>query len=855
MMKLSLPDWTLHPARLAKGPQGEITLPDEIPATVPGSVHTDLLAADLIPDPMVGQNELGQFWIGESDWTYRSTLPSFPLDADGNPHDRVDLVCDGLDTVASLAVGDPASEGASLGRVANMHRRHRFDVTGHEGEVLSIAFESPVRAANRMAQQLRPRHHDYPHPYNAIRKMACSFGWDWGIATATSGIWRDIRLEAWSTARLARVLTDARPVGDPSAPGRQGCPGEVTVRVQVERAGDDTDLLVRATVGAFTSEATIPAGHNEASLTVTLDEVALWWPVGHGDPALYDSTITLHRADTGSDARPDRELDRDERRLGFRTAEWRITPDEHGIGMALHVNGRLVEVRGVNWIPDDPFPHRTTRGQLAAQFGHALAANLNLVRIWGGGVYESEDFYDLADELGLLVWQDFTFACAAYAEEEPLFSSIIAEARDNVARLGHRASLVLFNGNNENLEGAQDWGWSSTLDGHTWGERYYYTEFPAIVAELAPTVGYLPGSPWTPSGDGISSDLSLSPNEPTRGSMHSWATWNRLPATEYRRFRARFVAEYGWQAPPAWTTMQVFDDEITPTSPGTFVHQKAMSGNNNLTRGLLPNLALPTDLEAWHWALQWNQAEAIRLAIGWFRSLYPICTGNIVWQLNDCWPVISWSAVDGHGRAKPLLHAMAQANSPRLLTLQPIGGTDLSQGLRATLVNDTDSPVEGPLVVRRLSLSGEVLDDAEYPLRVEARAAATVELGRAFSAPSEETGSNEMLVASIGRPDDRGYLRALWFFATPRASDLPRARYRVEVAADEVASQVIVTAETLVRDLTLLVDKANPTASVDSGMVTLLPGETHTFKVTGVLDTASAERALACLNDLVTDPR
>ncbi|MGJ6979982.1 glycosyl hydrolase 2 galactose-binding domain-containing protein [Aestuariimicrobium soli] len=824
---LSAQPWTLHPTRLAPGPMGPIDLPPEIPATVPGSVHTDLLAADLIRDPFWGQNELGQFWIGQSDWAYSTTLPGLSP-AEGLAFDRVDLVFDGLDTIAAVTISDDSDE-TLLGRTDNMHRRHRFDVTGRDTDRLRVAFSSPVDATNAMAQQLRPRHHDYPHPYNAIRKMACSFGWDWGIATASSGIWRDVRLEGWTTARLGRVQTDARPVGEG---------GRVTVRVEVERARPD-ELTVEVTVAGTSQTATIPAGQTTTELTVDLERAERWWPVGHGDPVLHDCVVVL--------AAGGRELDRVERRLGFRTVEWPVTPDEHGIGMSLHVNGRLVEVRGVNWIPDDPFPHRVTRERLETQFGHVLGANLNLVRIWGGGLYESEDFYDLADELGLLVWQDFTFACAAYAEEEPLFSTIIAEARDNVSRLGHRASLVLWNGNNENLEGFQDWGWQKTLDGHTWGERYYYTEFPAIVAELAPTQAYLPGSPWTPLGEGISSDLTYSPNEPTRGSMHSWATWNRLPATAYRSFRPRFVAEYGWQAPPAWTTLQTFgDDAITPTSPGTFVHQKASSGNNNLTRGLLPNAPLPTDLATWHWALQWQQADAIRLAIEWFRSLYPVCTGNIVWQLNDCWPVISWAAVDGLGHVKPLLHAMRHANAPRLLTIQP----DAS-GLRATLVNDTDEPFAGEVVVRRCSItSGEVLDERALPLEVGARGAGSVDLGE-LSTTSDEAG--EYLAATLPGGPSGDETRGWWFFVPPRDSRLGPARVRVTLAEESRATLVTVTAETLVRDLTLLVDKADPDLAVDGGMVTLRPGESHTFAVSGSIDLAGVERALASLNDLVND--
>ena len=808
--------WTLAP--LDEVP---ISMPDAIAATVPGCVHTDLMAAGLIPDPYLGQNEKGQHWVGQSAWRYACVLPEV-----AGEYDRVDLVADGLDTVATLHLGNQR-----IGATQNQHRRYRFDITSAitDSRQLQLDFASGVKEADRRSQELRPRAFGYPHPYNAIRKMACSYGWDWGLDTATAGIWKDIRLEAWSVARLARVLTDARPLADGS--------GEVRIRVDLERSRPDA-VTVSASLGPVSVTAEVAAGAEHAEFTLTCEQVELWWPVGHGEPRLYDLAIELSAAGT--------QLDRVDRRVGFRTVRWDITPDPAGVPFTLVLNDRPIEIHGVNWIPDNAFVSDISRDRIHRRFNQAISAHTNLIRIWGGGLYESEDFYDLADELGLLVWQDFTLACAAYAEEEPLYSEFIAEAQDNVARLGHRASLVLWNGNNENLWGKYSWGWDKTLDGHTWGEKYYFTDFPQIVADLAPTSAYSPGSPWSPVGEGITT-IDGDPNDEHHGSMHIWDTWNARPASAYRDYRPRFVAEFGWQGPPTWTTMQTFgDDPLTPVSPGTFVHQKAFDGDNKLTAGLLPNLELPTQIEDWHWAMQWNQADAIRTAITWYRSLFPHCMGTVVWQINDCWPVISWAAIDGYGRPKPLLYALAQANRPRLVTIQPVkanleAGVEDGQ-LRLTVVNDTDQPVTGPATVQRLRYDGAVLANAELPLTVEARSAATVELGD-LGQPGDP--ADELLVATVAGD------RALWFFATPRHSALAPAAYRIETAPTATGTTVSVHADSLLRDLALLVDKVDPQAEADTALVTLLPGEVHHFEVNTTLTTEQAQQVLVCVNDLI----
>src|SRR5690606_11441579 len=467
-------------------------------------------------------------------------------------------------------------------------------------------------------------------------------------------------------------------------------------------------------------------------------------------------------------------------RVGFRTLRWNTEPDAAGRPFELIVNEQPVWVKGVNWIPDDALFPRVDHARYERRLRQAASAGVNLVRVWGGGIYEDDHFYDLADELGLLTWQDFLFACAAYPEEEPLRSEVEAEARDNVARLAHHASLALLNGNNENLWGREDWGWETRLDGATWGALYYYELLPAVIAELAPHVPYTPGSPF-------SVDADRHPNDETDGSTHLWEQWNRQGWHTYREHPPRFVAEFGWQGPPTWATLTraLSDDPLTPESPGMLVHQKASEGNQKLVDGLLPHYRVPRDMETWHWAMQLNQANAVACALEHFRSHAPHTAGAIVWQLNDCWPVTSWAAIDGDGREKPLYFALKNSFAPRVITIQPRDGE-----LVAVLGHDTAHGGEGELVVARRDVAGARLATETIPVSLAPRSSATVRIPDAVAATADA--ASELLVAGVGE------VRGLWLFTEPRASALPAARFTVTTAsAGEASLEVTVTAQTL----------------------------------------------------------
>jgi beta-mannosidase len=803
----------------------------EIPATVPGCVHVDLLAAGRIPDPFLDANELDVAWVADADWRYRTTIAA-PPDA----HERTDLVFAGLDTIAEIAV-----DGVEIGRTANMHRSYRFDVgallAGGGEHELTVTFRSATRAADAA----REREGEWPsssfgRPFNYVRKMACAWGWDWGPWLTTAGIWRPAALHGWDAARLAAV----RPHVDLDGDGKETDRGTVRVAGSIERAGA-IGLTVEAELldpgGRPVARTAIAVEPDEDGFSLVLDagQVERWWPAGYGDQPLYTLVIRLATADGGVT------LDEWRRRVGFRSLRLDTAPDATGAAFTFVVNGLPIFARGVNWIPDDPFPSRVTPERYRARLQDAVDAGVSMVRVWGGGIYEDGAFYDACDDLGLLVWQDFAFACAAYPEHL-LAEEVEAEARENVERLMAHPSLVLWNGNNENVWGFVDWEWQPVLQGRSWGAGFYFDLLPRIVAEVDPQRPYWPGSPYsgTMLGSGRCPEFAVHPNADAHGCIHEWGVWNRLDHTRYRDRTPRFVAEFGWQAPPTWSTLRaaISDEPLTPTSPGMLHHQKADDGNGKLARGLAHHADVPDGFDAWLWATQLNQARAVRTGIEHFRSLRGTCMGTIWWQLNDCWPVTSWAVVDSGGRRKPAWFALRDAYAPRLLTIQPRG-----DALVLFAVNDTaeDWPVDG--TAARATFGGDVVAGADVSMSVAPWSIAAMIVPPDVARPADP--GAEVLRATAGGAS------AWWWWATDRELRYPPPALKVadaEVVAGG-ALEVTVVTEALVRDLALMADRLDPALSVDRQLVSLLPGERATLAIT-----ADGAGDLPAPEDLTAEP-
>ncbi|MFF2135995.1 glycoside hydrolase family 2 protein [Streptomyces sp. NPDC058193] len=771
-----------------------------VPAAVPGCVHTDLLAAGLIDDPYLDDNEIRLGWIGRTDWTYST---AFDWSDDG--HESAALRFDGLDTVATVLLN-----GTEVGSTANQHRAYRFPVREllREGSnTLAVRFTAPYAYAEALRDKLGDRPGAYTEPYAFIRKMACNFGWDWGPTLVTSGIWRPVALESWTGPRIAGVKVLADLDGD-------GVP-RLTLTLDVDRDGGGP-LQASVEVAGERAVFTVPDGEDRAGATLAVPGAARWWPHSHGEQPLYDVTVRL-----GEDAWTGR--------TGFR-----------GVGLEreafrISVNDEPVFVRGVNWIPDDCFPSRLTRQRVSDRLDQAVAAHVNLIRVWGGGLYESDDFYELCDEKGLLVWQDFPFACAAYPEEQPLYDEVAAEVRENLVRLAPHPSLVLWCGNNENLEGHADWGWQEELEGRTWGHGYYHELLPALCAETDPSRPYWPGSPYSGAPE-------LPPQDPARGTVHLWDVWNRVDYRHYADTAHRFVAEFGFQGPPAYATLRrAVGGPLATDAPLVAHHQKAEDGRAKLLRGLGDHLPQPASFDDWHWLTQLNQARAVAFGIRHFRSHSPYCMGSIVWQLNDCWPVVSWAAVDGDGRRKPLWYALREVYADRLMAVRD-GALHL--------VNDSARLWEGTLRLTRRSLDGTVLAEETVVVGTAARGVTRVHLPDSVAVPCDA--ARELLVAELGG------MRTVEFYEEDTRVALPPARYDVDVTqGDEsgIGHRVTVTARTLLRDLALFPDRLDPAAEVDTMLVTLLPGESAVFHVTGAVlkDPAAlgARPVLRCVNDTV----
>ncbi|HEU4948467.1 MAG TPA: glycoside hydrolase family 2 protein [Kribbella sp.] len=788
--------WTVRAVHGPVPDRHSALLAAPVPATVPGEVHTDLLTAGVIPDPFDGDNEARLAWIGRTSWSYRTVFDWAP---DG--HEIQELVADGLDTAAQIILN-----GTELGRTWNQHRSYRFDVTAHlvaERNELVIEFAAPVETAERLARESGPRPHTNHHPYNSIRKMASNFGWDWGPDVATAGIWRPLRIESWSGVRIDSVRPLARLDRDR---------GVLDTRLTLAWGATPKNATVTVQVAGTTTEMPVAAGIESVGVTSTIDAVDRWWPRGYGEQPLYDVSVSLTENGTQRDSR--------QTRVGFRTVTMNVAPDDQGGPFVLSVNDRPIYVRGANWIPDDAFVTRLDRESYRLSIVDAVDAGMNLLRVWGGGIYESDDFYDVCDELGILVWQDFLFACAAYAEEEPLRSEVEAEARQAVTRLSAHASLALWNGNNENIWGYVEWGWRAPLAGRTWGEGYYLDLLPKIVAELDPRTPYSAGSPFSYSN-------FIHPNDERNGTMHIWDVWNQVDYTTYSKYKPRFVTEFGFQGPPAWSTLTsvVHDEPLDPYGEQMLVHQKANDGNLKLERGLGDHLPKWRDIDDWHWVTQLNQARAVAYGIEHFRSLSPLNTGAVVWQLNDNWPVISWAAVDYRRIRKPLWFALRRVFADRLLTIQPRDGVPV-----LVAHNDTDEAWSGRVTVNRRGTAAgtEALATAVLDLEVAPRSATTIALPAGVTGPADEG-------AEFIDAEDGGGSTAYWYFVEDVALRLapPAEAMTVETVSTDDGYDVTVTAKALVKDVALFPDRLDSAARVDSGLITLTAGESHTFHVTG----------------------
>ncbi|GAB3537952.1 glycoside hydrolase family 2 protein [Arthrobacter tecti] len=808
MKKLDLLDWQM--GQLANG-----VVKTYFPASVPGSVLHDLVKARVIDDPYVGLGESSASWVAEADFRYESVIEV------ENGDDRIDLVAHGLDTDAVLRL-----DGVEIGRTRNQHRTYRFDLRSHTGpgsHVISIDLLSAVRSARAFEDRIEPKPlvGDTP-PYNAIRKMACSFSSDWGPHLPTSGLWKPIGLERWDGVRLDEVQPRVR-VDD----GRGLI--DITARLERTRPGDATLIAHLWHPDGSRSRTESSGSGDELNITMTVDSPNLWWPRGYGDQPLYRLTIELW-----SDG-----VQRDEwcREIGFRTVRVDSRPDDHGVPFTLQVNGQPILIKGANWTPDD-FARPLVGADYPRSIADALNANMNLLRVWGGGIFESDQFYELCDRSGIMVWQDFLFSCACYSESEELAAEVAAEARQNILRLAPHPSLVLWNGGNETDEGYHNWGFRDRMPaGADWGDGYYRRMLPDLLEELDPDRPYIPSSPFSPENPSI-------PTDPNQGTSHSWKVWYSRDYTAYAETVPRFVAEFGFLGPPAYSTLlRALDgDQPSLNSPALISHQKADDGFNRLERGWTPHLPTPVDFDDWHFTTQLNQARAVRFGLQHFRSHWPRTAGSIVWQLKDCWPGIGYAAVDGDRHRKPLWHAIRSIYADRVLMF-----VERDAALLLVLGNDTPTTWGAGVTLSRRRFDGATLAAAEMEVEVPPRSSLTVPV------PSGVLFADSVADAVL-TAEAQGAQRAYWYGAEDIALNLPEHMFDASIEHTDLGCELTLEAHSFTKDLCLFPDRLDSTARVGQALVTLFPGERAMFEIESdqTLDLAALVKrpVLRTVNDL-----
>lgn len=614
-----------------------------LPAVVPGCVHTDLLRAGLIPDPFWAANELSLQWIEERTWEYRST---FRVPASLRGEDIVELVADGLDTIATVILN-----GQEIARTDNMFVAHRWNVKEH---LRAGSNELVVRFSSAM-DYVRTHHRDLIQgelndPLGMaprIRKQQCQFGWDWGPRFVSAGIWQDLRLEGYREHRVVGVRV-AQQHGD-----------GVTLTFAPELTRKTKGASCRGTVsldGACVAR--VVAG------VAQISEPQLWWPNGHGEQPLYDVELEILVGDEVVGVWSER--------IGLRTIELDRHADVAGETFQFVVNGRPIFAKGANWIPAHAFVTTLGREDYARDLRSAALAHMNMIRVWGGGIYESEYFYDLCDELGLLVWQDFMFACAVYPGDARFVKSVREEATQQVRRLRHRACLALWCGNNEieqlNVQRLQA----------TKAKAEYAAVFeralPDVVAAHDGVTAYWQSSQHRPDGDNGHAAGER------HGDTHYWDVWHaRHPVKDYEKWRFRFCSEFGMQSYSSPETNATF---AAPGERNVFGaamenHQKNRGGNQVILDYVSRRYRLPSTQDGLIYLSQLNQAYCMQIGVEHYRRLMPHCMGALYWQLNDCWPVASWSSIEFTGTWRALHHVARRFFAPALVSAH-VPGDDVA---------------------------------------------------------------------------------------------------------------------------------------------------------------------------------
>lgn len=765
------------------------TRPVAVPISLPGDVHTALLAAGEIPDPYFGNNELDVMWVNQTAWSVERRFTATPDQIDG----YLTLTLAEVDCIATVRLN-----GEAIAKTQNQFIRYDIDVTGkvHPGEnTLRIDFE-----VVRDVAKARHDAHPFEIPYaamnqkyvahlNFVRKTACHAGWDWGICLMPTGVYGRMALRRSRLARQESVQV---------IQAHASKSVELTLATRLFAfAHGEVELEHRIAGRVIADRVVVHPGENLVTHNLTIHDPELWWPSGQGGQTLYDLETIL-------------DGERTRRRIGLRQLDWVIEKDAIDHTFKVRVNGRDVTMMGANWIPADAIPSRITPAVVRDLLESAVAANMNMIRVWGGGQYEPDWFYDLCDELGILIWHDFMFSCMPYPSEQPFLDDVRTEITQQVRRLQHHASIALWCGDNEVI-GSLNWFPETRANRDRFVANYDRLSklLADIVADEDETRRFWPSSPslgYMDFADGWHVD--------TRGDMHYWDVWHSAkPFEAYRTVNPRFASEFGFQS---FTSMNVIEsftrpEDRNPSSPVMETHQRNEGGNARILETMCRYFRFPKNFEQMVFLSQVQQGLAIKTAIEYWRSTKPRCMGTLYWQINDTWPVASWSSLDYGGQWK-LLHHMAR----RFYNPVSVVAVPGEHGIALRGINDTGGDAGIRLEAMAVATSGRqrVLHAASASLSPDA----AIDLAQI---PVAELAADEFLYFSW--TDAEGGLLGENDFFPKAYKYYDPAEARISAAWSDVGGRPVLTLSTDAPAFFV-------TASVDvpgyfsDNAITLLPG-------------------------------
>ncbi|HMI63362.1 MAG TPA: glycoside hydrolase family 2 protein [Puia sp.] len=785
-----------------------------LPASVPGTVHTDLLANGKITDPFYRNNEKSLQWIERSDWEY---MTEFRIDRSILAKDRVDLKFDGLDTYADVFLN-----GEKIVQANNMFRSWKLPVkeklkTGLNQ--LRIYFHSPINKAllvyDSLSYTIPVSNNDQAEKRVSVfaRKAGYHYGWDWGPRFVTSGIWRPVTLIAWDQLDLEdvfirqRSLTREKAVLEADMEATSLTDGIRSVEIWIR---DEQRLLAKKDVRVY-------KGKNNLNISFDLEQPELWWPNGMGKQKLYKFTILLKDA-------AGKLLAESTVRQGLRQVELVQESDDQGRSFYFKVNGRPVFMKGANYIPQDNFLPSVTRERYQQIINSAATAHMNMLRVWGGGIYQNDLFYDLCDEKGILVWQDFMFACSLWPPFEDLKQNIYQEAVDNIKRLRSHPSIALWCGNNEVVSffNSDFWGqvqhtWKTEKDStalfDTYKDIFHYI-LPAAVKAFDDERPY-----WSTSPAADNFSMAFTPERMT-GDMHYWGVWGgKDKIEEYNKNVPRFMSEYGFQSFPEMPTIRKFADstDLNINSAVMASHQRSNRGNAGILEYMKDWFKMPAAFDRFIYVGQLLQSEAIRVAIEAHRRAKPYCMGSLFWQIDDCWPAASWSSIDYYGRWKAL-----QYQARRSFATLLISTIATNDSIDIHLVSDSVKDMEGHLEIRLMDFKGRVIKRLDRPVTLRADESRLV---YGFNKTEWLGGSDPKttVLETIFSSGQQQLAQNLYYFEKPKDLELPPPALKYDITQQDDKFTITVHAGALARFVNISVGEENIIFS--DNYFDLLPGQ------------------------------